>query len=154
MHATEMKGFAADIESEMVKIEWCDLMIWQFPLWGFGLPAVLKGWVDRVFAKGRTYDSGRRFETGVFRGKQTLLSLTTGGSEGTYRNEGSSGDINGILRPIHRSLLRFFGFEVLGPQIVYAPARMTHEQRTQQLTNFAVRLRRIGEESPIDVGSY
>jgi Flavodoxin-like fold len=30
-------------------------MIWQFPLWWFGLPSILKGWVDRVFAMGRTY---------------------------------------------------------------------------------------------------
>ena len=27
MHATEMKGFAEDIETEMLKVEWCDLMI-------------------------------------------------------------------------------------------------------------------------------
>ena len=32
MYATEMNGFAEDIESEIRKIEWCDLMIWQFPL--------------------------------------------------------------------------------------------------------------------------
>ena len=30
-------------------------MIWQFPLWWFGLPAILKGWVDRVFAMGWAY---------------------------------------------------------------------------------------------------
>src|ERR1019366_2769397 len=48
-----------DIESEIQKIEWCDLMIWQFPLWWFGLPGILKGWVDRVFAMGRTYGGGK-----------------------------------------------------------------------------------------------
>lgn len=31
MHATEASGFAEDIENEIQKIEWCDLMIWQFP---------------------------------------------------------------------------------------------------------------------------
>jgi len=45
-------------------------MIWQFPLWWFGLPAVLKGWVDRVLAMKRTYGGGRIYETGVFRGKR------------------------------------------------------------------------------------
>ncbi len=153
MHANEMKGFSADIESEIVKIEWCDLMIWQFPLWGFGPPAVLKGWVDRVFARGRTYDGGRRFETGVFRGKRALLSLTTGGREETYRADGTYGDIDGTLRPIHM-VLRLVGCDVLAPQIVYSPARITHEQRTEQLANFAARLRRIGEETPIDAGRY
>ena len=54
MYASEAKGFAGDIENEIQKIEWCDLMIWQFPLWWFGMPGILKGWVDRVFAMGRT----------------------------------------------------------------------------------------------------
>ncbi|MEE9233697.1 MAG: NAD(P)H-dependent oxidoreductase [Nitrospirales bacterium] len=154
MHATEMRGFSADIESEIVKIEWCNLMIWQFPLWAFGLPAVLKGWVDRVFAKGRTYDNGRKYKTGFFRGKRALLSLTTGGPEEAYRKDGLYGEINAILRPIHRCMLPFVGFEMLASQIVYAPARMTHEQRAQQLANYAARLKRMSEETPIDVGSY
>ena len=154
MYATEVNGFSADLDSEMGKIEWCDLMIWQFPLWWFGLPAVLKGWVDRVCARGRIYGSGRRYETGVFRGKRALLSLTTGGQEETYRKDGANGDINAILRPIHRGNLQFIGFDVLAPQIVYAPVRMTQEQRKQQLANYAARLKRISAESPIDVGIY
>ncbi|MBK7600938.1 MAG: NAD(P)H-dependent oxidoreductase [Acidobacteria bacterium] len=89
-----------EIESEIRKIEWCEMMIWQFPLWWFGLPAVLKGWVDRVFAMGRTYGGGRIYQSGVFRGKRALLSLTTGGPEDAYRKGAFNGDINGILRPI------------------------------------------------------
>ncbi len=154
MYATEVKGFSEDVDSEMGKIEWCDLMIWQFPLWWFGLPAVLKGWVDRVFAMGRIYGGDRIYETGVFRGKRALLSLTTGGPEEVYRKDGFNGDINAILRPIHRGMLQFVGFDVLALQIVYAPVRMTDEQRAQQLANYAARLKRIGEESPIEVGIY
>ena len=67
MHATESGGFAPDIEAEIRKIEWCDFMLWQHPLWWFGLPAILKGWVDRCFAMGRTYGGGRLYDNGVFR---------------------------------------------------------------------------------------
>ncbi len=154
MHATEMNGFVADIEAEIQKIEWCDLMIWQFPLWWFGLPAALKGWVDRVFAMGRTYGGGRVYDTGVFKGKRALLSLTTGGPEVTYLADGNNGDIAGILRPIHRGMLEFVGFEVLAPQIVYGPTRMSNEERAAQLTRYADRLRHISEETPIEVGRY
>ncbi len=79
MHASEQGGFAPEIESELLKLEACDLMIWQFPLWWFGLPAVFKGWVDRVFAMGRIYGGGRLYEKGVLRGKRSMLSLSTGG---------------------------------------------------------------------------
>lgn len=154
MNATEMNGFSEEIETEIGKIEWCDLMIWQFPLWWFGLPAVLKGWVDRVFAMGRAYGGGRVYQSGVFRTKRALLSLTTGGSEDAFRKGGFNGDMAGILRPIHRGILQFVGFDVLAPQIVHGPMRLTDEQRKQALVTYAKRLQMIGSESPIDVGSY
>jgi NAD(P)H dehydrogenase (quinone) len=152
--ATEQDGFALEVESEIRKIEWCDLMIWQFPLWWFGLPATLKGWVDRVFAMGRTYGGGRIYANGVFRGKRALLSLTTGGPEGAYRKGGFNGDITAMLRPVQRGMLQFVGFDVLEPQIVYGPVRLTDEQRTQQLAAYAARLQKIADETPIDVGVY
>ena len=154
MYATETNGFSEEIESEIRKIEWCELMIWQFPLWWFGLPAVLKGWVDRVFAMGRTYGGGRYYQSGMFRGKRALLSLTTGGPEDAYRKGAFNGDIAGILRPIHRGILQFVGFDVLAPQIVYGPVRLTDEQRKQLLATYSTRLQAIGLESPIDVGIY
>ena len=77
--ASETDGFADEVEAEIAKVEAADLMIWQFPLWWFGLPAILKGWVDRVFAMGRAYGNGHIYETGKFKGKRALLSLTTGG---------------------------------------------------------------------------
>lgn len=153
MYATELNGFSEEIESEIRKVEWCELMIWQFPWW-FGLPAVLKGWVDRVFAMGRTYGGGRLYQSGVFRGKRALLSLTTGGAEATYRKGAFHGDMAGILRPIHRGVLQFVGFDVLEPHIVYGPVRLTEEQRKHAIAAYAGRLQTIGLEAPIDVGLY
>ena len=153
-HATEVGGFAPEIEDEIVKVESADLMIWQFPLWWFALPAILKGWVDRVFAMGRTYGGGHVYETGRFSGKRALLSLTTGGPEAAYRNDGFNGDLGAMLRPIHRGILNFTGFAVLAPQVVYGPARADDAQRAAWLADWDRRLGRIQNESPIDVGRY
>ena len=154
LHATEMKGLSAEIEAEMQKLEWCDLLILQFPLWWFGLPAVLKGWVDRVFAMGRIYGMGRIYDTGVFKGKRSMLSLTTGGPEEAYRKEGFNGDIAAILRPIQRGILQFVGFSVLEPHIVFGPTHLSADQRGDKLERYAERLRTLADESPIEVGSY
>ena len=113
LHATETYGFAEETENEIQKIEWCDLMVWQFPLWWFGLPGLLKGWVDRVFAMGRTYGGDRIYANGVFKGKRPMLSLTTGGPAPAG---GFNGDIHAIPRPIQRGILQFVGFEVLAPR--------------------------------------
>jgi len=165
MHASEVNGFAPDIQREIEKVQWCDLMIWQFPLWWFSVPAILKGWVDRVFAMGRAYGQGRAYEKGVFRGKRAMLSITTGAAGEAFvekcdplrvfhEGHGFHGDIYGILRPIQRGILRFTGFDVLRPHIVYGPVRLTDEQRRQFLEAYAGRLRGLAGESPIEVGHY
>ena len=154
MHATEVGGFAADVEAEMRKAEACDLMVWQFPLWWFGVPAILKGWVDRVFAMGRAYGGDRFYENWVFKGKRALLSGTTGGPVPAYQAGGFNGDIEAILRPIQRGMLRFTGWDVLAPNIVYGPVRISDDDRAAALNAWAARLRSIETETPIDVGQY
>lgn len=154
MNATEVGGFASDIEAELRKLEECDLMIWQFPLWWFGLPGILKGWVDRVFVMGRTYGGDRFYENGVFKGKRAVLSLTTGGPEAAYKKGGWNGDIHAVIRPVERGILRFTGWDVLTANIVYAPVRVTVDERRAALSAWAGRLRSIGSERPVDVGEY
>jgi NAD(P)H dehydrogenase (quinone) len=48
LYASENDGFASDIESEIRKLEAADLLVFSFPMWWFGMPGILKGWVDRV----------------------------------------------------------------------------------------------------------
>jgi NAD(P)H dehydrogenase (quinone) len=51
-------------------------------------------------------------------------------------------------------MLRFTGWDVLAPHIVYAPVRVTAEVRQASLQAWAARLRSIESEQPIDVGEY
>jgi NAD(P)H dehydrogenase (quinone) len=153
-HASDIHGFSPEIEAELRKVEACDLMILQFPLWWFGLPAILKGWVDRVMAMGRTYGYGHIYETGKFRGKRAMLSLTTGGPAEAYMKDGFNGDIHAIPRPIQRGVPRFLGFDVLAPQIHYGPVRVDDDRRRNWLEAYAGRLRGIETEPPIQVGEY
>ena len=153
-YASEQNGFAPELDAEIGKIEACDLMILQFPLWWFGLPAILKGWVDRTLAMGRTYGYGNLYQTGKFRGKRAMLSLTTGGPEEAYRKGGFNGDIDAILRPTQRGILQFVGFDVLAPQIHFAPVRADAAQRAAWLSAYSGRLAGISDEAPIGVGEY
>lgn len=153
-HATEHHSFAPQLEAEIAKIEAADLMIWQFPLWWFGLPAILKGWVDRSFAMGRAYGYGHIYDNGVFRGKRALLSLTTGGPQEAYAPDGFNGDLDAVLRPIHRGMLEFTGFSVLRPAVHWQPVRVDAATREAWLAAWAERLRQIEDEAPITVGRY
>ena len=136
-HAAAHDGFAPDIQQEMDKLFWCDALILQFPLWWFGLPAILKGWVDRVFASGgRIYGGGKWYDRGVFAGKRAMCSLTVGGQVPMYSEHGLNGPISAILFPINHGMLYFTGFAVIEPFIVHAPARMSAEERAMELRRF------------------
>ncbi|HEY8957226.1 NAD(P)H-dependent oxidoreductase [Chitinophaga sp.] len=153
-HASRVHGFAAGIAAEQEKVAWCDVMIWQFPLWWFSVPAILKGWADRVFAMGTSYGDGHIYETGIYTGKKALLSLTTGGPESAYLPGGLHGDLDVLLKPIHRGIFQFTGFSVLEPQVIYGPVRLTPEERIEALQRWALRLTHIAAESAIEVTAY
>ncbi|MEA5572637.1 NAD(P)H-dependent oxidoreductase [Calothrix sp. UHCC 0171] len=148
-YATENDGFSADIKAEMEKLFWCDMLIFQFPLWWFGLPAILKGWVDRVFASGKIYGGGKWYDNGIFKGKKAMLSLTTGGKLPMYTEIGINGDIRSILYPINHGILHFVGFDVLPSFVIFGVSQINNERRQGYLEEYEERLLNINDTHPI-----
>ena len=136
-------GFAPELQREMDRLGSCDVLILQFPMWWLGMPAIMKGWVDRVFAIGRTYGGGRWFDRGMMKGKRAMLAVTIGGSERAYSRDGIYGPVNDVLRPINHGILAFCGFDVVEPFIAYAPARTTRQERQAIFSAYADRLLNI-----------
>jgi NAD(P)H dehydrogenase (quinone) len=140
-HAVTHDGFAPDIQAEMDKLFRCDALVLQFPLWWFGLPAILKGWVDRVFASGgRIYGGGKWYDRGVFSGKRAMCSVTIGGAPPMYSELGLNGPITAILFPINHGVLYFTGFTVVEPFLVHAPARISAGDRAAHLDRYRERV--------------
>lgn len=133
--------FTDDIYEEIIKLKWADFVLFQFPLWWLSVPAILKGWVDRVFAMGWLYGPGVGFyDQGGLKGKKTLVSVTTGGPGTMFSKDGISGDImDQVLHPIHRGILSFSGMEVLPPFVAYGAAH-NEENRKKYLNSFIERL--------------
>lgn len=141
--AYETGRTASDVAAEMDKLSRADLVIFQFPIWWFGMPAILKGWADRVFARGFAYLPGRKYDTGMFKGKLAMVAATTGTSADTYAPDGIDGDILTVLWPIHNGLLRYSGFEVLPPFVAYMPGRVGEAGRKAYLGAYRKRLGEI-----------
>ena len=149
LHAVENNGFADDIAGYQQDIEKADLLILNFPLWWFSMPAILKGWVDRVMAMGFAYGGGRWYGNGPFKDKHAMLCITTGGPETMYQATGLNGDIAQILFPINHGILAFTGFTVLQPHIVWGPARLSPEQRREELHQWSAILADIANREQI-----
>ncbi len=149
VNAVQNNLFAEDIAAEMEKFEWCDLLIFNFPLWWFGLPAILKGWVDRTFAMGFAYGNGKGvYENGAFPEKTAFLTFTTGGPEMAY-NGGKNGDLDTILFPVHHGMLYFTGMTVLPPFISFSPARKSKEELEAELERYRDHLSNLDQLTPI-----
>jgi NAD(P)H dehydrogenase (quinone) len=116
-----------DVVAEQEKLLWADALVLNFPLWWFGMPAILKGWVDRVFAYGFAYGVGEhseqrwgdRYGEGTFAGKRALVVTTAGGWAEHYADRGVNGPIEDLLFPITHGMLFYGGFDVLPSVVIY-----------------------------------
>ncbi len=151
IHAHASNLFTPSLKAEMDKLVWADLVIFQFPLWWFSLPAILKGWVDRVFAMGFSYGPAERFETGIFRGKRAMLAFTTGGPPASYGPTGKNGQLEVLLHHVHYGMFRFVGMDVLPPFIAYGAARVNDEQRAAYLEAYRKHLLCLQSMKPIEL---
>ena len=155
--ASAQQGFSPELQQEMDRLSWCDTLVLQFPLWWLGMPAIMKGWVDRVFALGRAYGGGRYYSRGVFAGKRAMCSVTIGGSRVMYSDRGAYGPIEAALFPIHHGILAFTGFTLLEPFLVFAPARASESQRRESLREYRAKI--LGVETapasaPLDLTGF
>jgi len=145
---------SADIAAEQQKVFAADAVILQFPLWWYGMPAIMKGWVDRVWAYGLAYgykDGGNtyRFGDGAFKGKRAVLSVAVGGPEQDYSPRGINGPLEQLLFPITHGTLFFPGMDVLPTHAVYGTARITAEGVAAAKEIWRLRLERLFEDAPI-----
>jgi NAD(P)H dehydrogenase (quinone) len=142
-HAHEVDALAADVRAEQDKIARADLLILQYPMWWFGMPAILKGWAERVLTRGFAYLPGRKYDTGMLHGKLAMVSVTTGTSADTYQPDGIDGALLDVLWPVHNGLLRYSGFDVLTPFVTHMPAKLSAEDRQRALASYSDRLRAL-----------
>jgi NAD(P)H dehydrogenase (quinone) len=146
-----------DVRAEQEKLLWADAVILQFPLWWFTMPAVLKGWVERVYAYGFGYGVGEhsdqrwgdRYGEGTLTGKRAMLSVTLGGWADHYSEHGINGPIDDVLFPINHGILFYPGFDVLPPFVVYRADSTDETRYRETLLSFEGRLDSLFTASPI-----
>ncbi|KAB1277467.1 NADH dehydrogenase [quinone] 1 [Camelus dromedarius] len=63
-------SLSPDTVIEQKKLEAADLVIFQFPLQWFGVPAILKGWFERMLIGKFAYTYAAMYDKGPFRNKK------------------------------------------------------------------------------------
>lgn len=154
-HAYASGNQTADVATEQAKLKAADAVILQFPLWWFGVPAILKGWIERVYAYGFGYgfeDGTNRFRygDGMLKGKRALVSVTLGGPEVDYGPRGINGPLDHILFPLTHGALFYPGMDVLPIHAVYGAAHLkTSEQIEVVKAGWRHRLEGLFTDGPV-----
>ena len=153
-HAQERQALAADIAAELDKLLWADLLILNFPLYWCALPAMLKGWVDRVLVSGVCYGGRRFYDRGGLAGKRALLSFTLGGQAHMFADEEAvHGELQLMLRPLLRGTMAYTGFAVLPPFAAYHVPYIDAAARRQLLDEYRDHLLNLDQLTPLAMPS-
>lgn len=145
----ESGTIAADIRGELEKLLRADLVIFSFPIYWFSMPAIMKGWVDRVLVSGICYGGKRFYDQGGLKGKKALLAITCGGRPHMLVEGGIHGPINEMLRPILRGTLAYTGMTVLPPFVGFHVPYLKPEQRAEILEQYRAHLNTLDTLTPL-----
>lgn len=146
-----------EIRREIDRLERADLVVFQFPIWWHAMPAMLKGWFDRVFVSGGLYTSRMRYDEGYFRGRRAVCSVTSGAPAETFVPGGRGGGLDQILWSTQFSL-HYMGFTVLPPHATfgvqghgyaYADGDAFADHLEKAKDAFARRLTHVDDDTPL-----
>ncbi|MEU8959538.1 NAD(P)H-dependent oxidoreductase [Streptomyces sp. NPDC048518] len=149
--ATLAERLTADVAAEQEKIRWADALVLQFPMWWFSAPAILKGWIDRVFTAGFAYGPAvpPPYSEGALAGKRALVSVTVGARETAFSDRGIHGGLQDVLHPLQHGLLWFTGIAPLEPFAVYGANALPDEQFAAARRELGARLDGLFTDEPV-----
>lgn len=140
-HAQTLRSYRSDILDQQDKVAAADLIVFQFPLWWYGVPAIMKGWAERILTHGFAYDDEHVFEHGLLQGKLAMLSLTTGATRAELDADSRhTGTVEQFLRPFSGGVIGFCGIEVVDPFVAYAVGHMGEAGRRHTLDLLRTRI--------------
>lgn len=154
--ATRTGRLADDIRREQSKIAAADRVIVQFPLWWFGMPAILKGWFDRVFTNGFAFgvldEQGRvrKYGDGGLTGTTFLAVVSAGDRESAFDPRGVNGAMEEVLWPLLHGTAHYTGMRTLRPHLIASADRVDDLRLRGEVERLHRRLDGLDDEPPMN----
>lgn len=143
-----------EVAAEHDKLAAAELLVLQFPLWWYGPPAILKGWLDRVLTDSFAYDTEldpelripRRYGDGGLTGRRALIVVTAGEDERTIGPRGLSGDLDSLLFPLTHGALWYVGIDTLDLHVVHDADSLTPQGVEREVQRLQERIEGLDTE--------
>jgi NAD(P)H dehydrogenase (quinone) len=115
---------------EQESLLWAEGLVFIYPLWWFGRPAILKGWFDKVLTNGFAFEYGDDGLTGLLQHRRALALITAGGTKAFFKKNKAEPLVH---RPMTDGTLAFCGIEEVHHRIYYDIAGMGDQGRKNVL---------------------
>ena len=134
--------FNVDIEREKALLLDHQVIIWHHPFYMYGVPALLKQWIDMVLEYGWAHGKGGD----CLKGKTSFNALTAGGTREAYESGGYNGyTIGEFLRPFEQTA-RLCNMAYLPPFVVHGTYLLTDQEMEKYGRLYRFLLERLARE--------
>jgi len=128
--------YLIDIPEEQAALANAKLIVWQQPIHWYGMPPLLKLWVDDVLAFGWAYGP----DGSALRGKDLWLVATTGGPEDSYRPESYNRYFFDAFMPPYEQTAALCGMRFLPPLMLHGAHKASNAELAAHAETYAKRL--------------
>ncbi|PKF49145.1 NAD(P)H-dependent oxidoreductase [Enterovibrio nigricans] len=124
----EYPTYHIDIDREQKRLVDHDVIIFQFPLYWYSTPSILKEWQDLVLEYGFAYGS----KGNALHGKQFICAITAGGKEKAYKADGFNHfKIRELLHPLEQ-MANLTGMHYLAPFALFGSRTAVEEGKVER----------------------
>jgi NAD(P)H dehydrogenase (quinone) len=133
----DQKKVANDVKKEQDHVRWAEILVFIFPVWWNSLPAIARGYVDRVLSVGFAYSENAK---GLLPGKKVLVIATMNAPQSVCEK---AGILRAMDLTIGQSLADFCSMKLIKQKYFNAVASSTDEQRREMLNEVALLTKEI-----------
>jgi len=157
-HALAQDALHPEIRREVEQVLAADVIAFTFPLFWFGVPAIMKGWLERVFLSDTFYGGTRIYANGGLAGRRAFAAFSLGAAEHMFGRDGIHGElVDGMLRHFFQGTLGYVGLAVHRPFVAYQVARVDAQRRRAILEELRAYVRTLDRQPLIpmpDLAGY
>lgn len=138
----EYPRFSVDVDREQRRLMEHDVIVFQFPVFWYSTPALLKQWQDLVLEYGFAYGPNGK----MLAGKHTLACVTTGGSRSDYTEVGGNRRVlEQFLYPLEQTAT-LCGMEYLPPFVLFSANHLDDDSAQQHIQSYPRLLTALRDE--------
>ncbi|WP_427024745.1 NAD(P)H-dependent oxidoreductase [Aureimonas ureilytica] len=131
-----------DVVEEQRRVDKADVLVLAFPVYWWSMPAVMKGWIDRVFIQGWAFDDdpgkGTTRRLGRLKGQVVAIA---GADRGTYERRGY---LDAMNAQIVRGIFAYCGIQPVGLELLHPMDQTGADEGLQQAADIGRRLASAG----------